>query len=178
MSWKTLSTKIIEANEHLRFFVDEFEREGKKGNYFYHTNAHGDTAVNIFVQKDSNTFVMIREYRYLFDRFTMSIPQGSVEPNETDEQAARREVVEESGFEPAVLISLGWFATAPAFSKERAVLFLAKDLTHIGQKLDASEKIETVEMSAEQIDQAIADGDMWDGQAIASWQKVKQHLGL
>lgn len=179
MSWKTLSTKSIEANTHLRFMVDEFEtEEGKRGEYYYHTNAFGDTAVNIFVQKDNETFIMIREYRYLLDRVTVSMPQGSVEPNETDKFAAQREVMEESGYRAGKMIPLGWFATAPAFSKERAVVFLAQDVTHVGQDLDVREQIEIVEMSAKQIDEAILNGEMWDGQAIASWVKVKLYLGL
>jgi ADP-ribose pyrophosphatase len=178
MSWKTLNTKIIEANQHLRFMVDEFDADGRRGKYFYHTNAYGETAVNIFVQKSARMFLMIREYRYLLDGTTLSMPQGSVEPGETEEAAARREVVEECGYEPGTLTFLGWFATAPAFSKERVYLYLASDVKEVGQKLDEKEEIETVELTVEQIDEAILNGEMWDGQAIAGWYKVKQQLGL
>ena len=179
MKWKTLNVKIIEANEHLRFMAEDFETgNGKRGKYFYHTNAYGDEAVNVFVQKKDGTFVMTREYRYLFDQATLSMPQGSIETGESAEDAARRETLEEAGYKVGVLVDLGWFATAPAFSKERARIFLAQDVEPVGQKLDVMEEIETVEMTADEIDQAIADGTMWDGQAIASWYKVRAYLVL
>ncbi len=178
MNWKTLKTETIESNPHLRFLVDEFDAGGRPGKYFYHTNAYGDEAVGVFVQKDTRTFVMIREYRYLFDRQTVTMAQGSIEQGERAEDAARREAREEAGYEAETLIDLGWFATAPAFSKERARLFLAQDVRHAGQKLDTLEEIETCEMTAEEIDLAIADGTIWDGQAIAGWYKVKHYLGL
>lgn len=55
MSWKTLNTKLIEANPYLRFFVDEFETEtGKKGKYYYHVNGYTDGFISVLVQKDIN----------------------------------------------------------------------------------------------------------------------------
>lgn len=178
MIWKRIKTEVIEQNKHLRFLVDDFEMDGRAGKYWYHANAHGEEAVNVFVQKDNGAFVMIREYRYLFDRESVSMPQGSIESSETAEQAARREAREEAGYEGGTLIDLGWFASVPAFSKEKARTFLLIHGIHVGQKLDDMEQIEVVEMSARQIDEAIADGTIWDGQAIAAWYKVRAHLGL
>lgn len=179
MSWKTLSTKLIEANPHLRFFVDEFEtEEGKKGKYWYHMNAYGDDAVCMFVRKDENTFIMTREYRYLFDRIAISNPKGSIDEGETPEQAARREIVEECGYEPTELVYLGWLAPALAFSKEKMHLFLATSVKKIGQHLDKVEQIEVIEMTKEQINEAIRSGEIWDGQVVMAWYKVKDYLGL
>lgn len=178
MKWKTLKTDTIEANEHLRLLVDDFEVDGRAGKYWYHVNAYGDEAVSVFVQKDDGTFVMIREYRYLFDRMSVTHAQGSIEQGETAKEAARREAREETGFEPDQLIDLGWFASVPAFSKEKTRIFLARNVKKVGQKLDDMEQIEVVEMTADEIDRAIDDGTIWDGQAIACWYRVKTHLGL
>ena len=176
-SWKTLKTKIIEQNKYLRFLVDTFVTDsGQSGEYFYHTNAHGDNAVGSFVQKDEDTFIMIREYRYLYDRISISQTQGSVELGEAMIDAAKREVIEETGYEPKTLIDLGWFATAPSFSKEKAHVFLARDLKPVGQKLDEIERIETIEMTIDEIDQAIESGQIWDGQVVAAWYRVKAYL--
>lgn len=176
MSWKTIKTEVIEQNEHLRLLVDDFEMDGRAGKYWYHVNAYGDEAVSVFVQKDDETFVMIREYRYLFDRMSVTHAQGSIEKGETAEQAARREAREETGYEPGELIDLGWFASVPAFSKEKTRVFLAQDVKKVGQKLDDMEQIEVIEMTALEIDRAILEGTIWDGQAIACWYRVKQYL--
>ncbi len=176
-SWKTLKTEAIEENKHLRFLVDDFETpKGNTGRYFYHTNAYSDGAIGIFLQKEKDTFIMIREYRYLFDSVSVSQPQGSIDPSEDPLATAKREAAEETGWEPQKVISLGWMATGPAFSKERAYGYLGRDLKKVGQKLDENESIEVVEMSSSDIDDAIRSGDIWDGQVIAAWYMVKDHL--
>jgi hypothetical protein len=180
MNWKTLNTKIIEANEHLRFLVDEFETEkGKKGKYYYHSCGSGDDFVGVVVQKDVDTFIMTREYRYLFDRISLAFPKGAIEPNETIEEAAIRETIEECGYKPNTLIPIGWVASAPAISKEKMRLFLGKDIVKVeNQKQDELETITAHKMTSKQIDEAIMSGEMWDGGAISGWLKVKLFLGI
>lgn len=167
---------MIEQNKHLRFFGDDFEVNGHVGKYWYHTNAYGDEAVMMCVQTDDGRFVMIEEYRYLIGHTSLGLPAGSIEVGESPLEAARREIQEESGYLASQMVDLGWFATAPAFSKERVRLFLATDVQPTSQRLDPFEQIQTVLMTAEQIDQAIEEGILWDGQAIAAWYKVKTYL--
>lgn len=177
MSWKTVRTKIIEANPHLRFFIDDFETEtGKKGKYYYHSCGYGDGFVGVFVQKDEDSFIMTKEYRYLFDRESIANPKGSIEPGESIEDAAIRETIEECGYKPNTLIPLGWIASAPAISKERMHLFLGKDIVKVGQKIDELEQIDVLEMTSKQIDEAITSGALWDGTTISGWHRVKLYL--
>lgn len=176
--WQTLKTEVILENEYLRFLVDEFQVNGKIGKYFYHTNAYGDSAVSVFIQKTDNVFYMIKEYRYLFNEILLTNVQGSIEKDEDPKSAAIREVLEESGYETGEMIHIGTHATAPSFSKERTHVFLAKKITQKEQSLDENEDIEVVEMSVFQIEEAIKNGEIWDGQAIAGWYMVKNHLEL
>ncbi|MEK7615199.1 MAG: NUDIX hydrolase [Patescibacteria group bacterium] len=179
MKCKTLNTTLIEGNKFLRFFVDEFETDtGKKGTYYYHSNAYIDQFVSVFVQTDQGTFIMTNEYRYLFDRMSLGNPRGGIEKDESIEEAAIRETIEECGYKIGELIPLGWVASAPAISKEEMHLFLGRKLEHVGQKIEETEEITVREMTPAQIDEAIVSGEMWDGCAISGWFKVKQYLGL
>ncbi len=179
MKWKTLNTTLIEGNKFLRFFVDEFETEsGTRGKYYYHAGAYSNPFVSMWVQTETGTFIMTNEYRYLFDRFSLANPKGSVEPDETIEEAVVRETIEECGYKPTQLIPLGWVASASAISKEEMHIFLGRSLVHVGQKLDEDERITVCEMTSVQIDAAIASGEIWDSCAISGWFKVKQYLGL
>ncbi|MBI4438277.1 NUDIX hydrolase [Candidatus Uhrbacteria bacterium] len=179
MKWKTLKTTLIEGNSFLRFYVDEFETgTGKRGEYYYHVNGYTDGFVSVFVQTHKGTFIMTDEYRYLFDRPSLSNPAGGIEQNETIEEAARREAMEECGYQLGELIPLGWVASANAFSKERMHVFLGRDPVWVGQKLDEVEEITVREMTPAQIDDAIASGEIWDGTTISGWYKVKLFLGL
>ncbi|MBI5794320.1 NUDIX hydrolase [Candidatus Uhrbacteria bacterium] len=179
MTWKTLKTTLIEGNPFLRFYVDEFETPtGKRGKYYYHVNGYTDGFVSVFVQTQNNTFIMTQEYRYLFDRVSLANPKGGIGQSESIEEAAMRETIEECGYKPAELISLGWIASANSISKERMHLFLGRNSVWVGQKLDEAEEITVREMTAAQIDEAIASGEIWDGSAISGWVKVKLFLGL
>ncbi len=173
-SWKTKSTKILSNNKYCTFSVDQFENQrGEEGEYYYHSNNH---AVSVFVQKSSDLFVMIREYRYLSDKISLGHVQGGIDDGETPEQAAYREVQEEVGYKAATLIKLGAIASAPAFSKEMVDVYLARDLTQTQRSEDPNEQIEPVEMTISQIDQSIENGEVWDSQVLASWLLVKKYI--
>ncbi len=173
-SWKTLKTETIEANKYVTYQADDFQTaEGVQGRYYYHQN---NNATATFVQKDRSTFIMVREYRYLFDRESIGCVQAAVDIGESPEASSKRESREETGYEPAVVIHVGWFSGAAALSKERVDVYIARDLIHKGQQPEDFEQIDVLEMTADDIDTAIASNEIWDGHVIAAWTKVKMHL--
>jgi len=173
-SWKTLKTQVLEKNKYVTYKADDFETEdGTKGTYYYHEN-NGATCT--FIQKEDGSFILVREYRYLFDRMSIGCVQAAVDPGESPEDSAYREAREETGYEPATVTHVGWFSGAAALSKERIDVFIGRGLTHKGQDLEDFEEIEVVEMTAEQINEAIASNEIWDGHVISAWKKVELHL--
>lgn len=55
--------------------------------------------VNVVALTGEEDVVMIRQYRHGSDEVTLEIPGGIIDPDETPEEAARRELMEETGFE-------------------------------------------------------------------------------
>ena len=49
----------------------------------------------------------VRQYRPALERYTLELPSGIIDPGETPEQAARRELIEETGYEARDLEVLG-----------------------------------------------------------------------
>ncbi len=119
---------------------------------------------------------MVREYRYVFDRMSVSQPMGGIEPGESPEETAVRELREETGYEAATVVRLGTIASAPAFSQEELSVFFATDLKKVGEH--DHEITEVIFMDAHEIDAAIRNGVIWDSNAISAWYLVKLHLGL
>ncbi len=176
MGWQTLSQEKIDENPFWQHWKNRFRTgAGREGDYHYHTNQN---AVAGFARLEDGRFVMEREYRYLFNKISVSHIQGSKEKGEEPEAAFRRELEEEVGYRAGRVTHLARTATAPAFSKEEVDVYLAEDLEHVGVKLDGNEEIEVVFMTAQEIDDAIRRGDVWDGNVIGDWQLVKLHLGL
>jgi ADP-ribose pyrophosphatase len=175
MTWKTLESEDVDQNEFLTYRKDRFRtKDGQEGHYHYIVNNH---AVGVFARLSDGRFVMIREYRYTFDRISLSHVQGGIDEGETPEEAAGRELEEETGFKASSLTSLGWRATVPGFSAEKIHVFLAEDLCEGEKCLDGMEDIENVIMTADEIEAAIDAGEIWDSQVIVGWHLVRKHLG-
>lgn len=173
-SWETKREEMIHENPFFQIWKRDFVTpDGVEGQWFYHTN---NNAIAVIVQSSEDGFVFLREYRYLQDRTSLSCVAGAVDPGETVEQAAKRECIEEVGYEIGTLIHVGTNVTAPAFSTEQVSVFLARDLKKVEEHRTEYEYIETVILSRKEIDEAILKGEIWDSNAIAEWQLVKLYL--
>ncbi len=156
--------------------MDRFKTPvGNEGEYYYHENI--DSA-NVFAQAPDGRFVMIREYRYLFDTMSITQAMGGIEEGETPEESAVRELREELGYETGELILVGTYASSPSFSKEKVYTFLARDLKLVGTSLEGHEDIEPVFMEALEIEEAIAKGEIWDSHAITGWHFIERYLRM
>jgi ADP-ribose pyrophosphatase len=66
--------------------------------------------VSVFACTDRGAFPLVRQYRPAVERVTLELPSGHVEPGETPEQAARKELFEETGYESREFLFLGELA--------------------------------------------------------------------
>lgn len=173
--WKLFSKELIAKNPWWSTMHARFEMpDGRPGEYYYVAQ---NLCINVFVQDADGRFIMMREYRLVLDRVSLSHVQGGVEAGETAEEAAQREMLEEVGYEADTLIKLSTLATVPAFSDEQVILFFAPSAREVGKRVHGeTEETEVVKMTAEEIDAAIQSGDIWDSQVVAHWYFVKQYL--
>src|SRR5262249_9524982 len=61
------------------------------------------------------TVTLIRQFRYATGGYILEVPAGKLDPGETPEQCARREVEEEAGVRAGALHPLGAIWTTPGF---------------------------------------------------------------
>ncbi len=173
-SWQTLSEEILDSNTWWSHILRRFRTpDGHEGEYHLVRN---DGAVLIVARDEDGRFVMINEYRYVNDRMSLSVAAGGIEPGETPEESAARELSEESGYEAGTILSVGTCGSAPAIVDETLHIFFATDLKKVGEH--DGEVSEVLSMTASEIDDAVRDGRIWDSHAIAAWYMTKLHLGL
>ena len=72
----------------------------------------------------------VRQFRYPFSELLLEVPAGKLEPGEEPEQAARRELSEETGLEAGKLTCLGRHYCSPGYNSEVLHIYLAQDLRH------------------------------------------------
>lgn len=73
--------------------------------------------------------VLLRQYRYAAGGVIYEVPAGIIEPGESWEECARRELEEEAGLRAGRLVKLTTIHTTPGFTNERIHLYAAFDLT-------------------------------------------------
>lgn len=126
---------------------------------------HPGSAVMLPVYPDG-TIGLVRQYRHAARKYLLELPAGTLEPPETPEAGAIRELEEELGVKCGRLEKLSEFFISPGFLEEKMFLFLATELTEIGQRLEDDELIDIVRVSMSQGLGMIADGEIEDGKTI------------
>ncbi len=98
----------------------------------------------------SDKFILIRQYRAPIDDFIYEAPAGVMEPGESPREAAKRELVEETGYLPNELIDVGKHYPVPGYSTEEMHLFIARDLEYVGMRPEPYEIIKPIVVSVDE----------------------------
>lgn len=139
----------------------------------------GSTAVVPLLE--DNTIVMEVQYRHPVGEYLLEIPAGTLEPGESPLNCAKRELLEETGFQAQELIQLGKIHMIPAYSDEEIHVFIAKGLMPAEQNLDPDEIIEVAKYPLEKAVQMIDEGKITDALTILSiqmaWIRLQGEVG-
>ena len=126
-------------------------------------------AVAVLPLLDDGRVVMIRNRRFAVGKRLWELMAGTIDPGETPEQCARRELEEETGYRAGALEPLFAFYTSPGMCTERMHAFVATDLEPGEQRLERTEDIEVVPMSVERIEAMLRAGEIEDGKTAATF---------
>ena len=97
-------------------------------------------------------FFMVKQWRHGSKCLSVEFPGGVIDKGESPEEAARRELLEETGCRAGKLTKLGEVNPNPALFSNHVHIFLAQDLECSGrQELDADEFVNVIKVPVEQI---------------------------
>jgi len=139
--------------------------------------------VNIIALTPEDRVVMIRQYRHGTGEIGLEIPGGAVDEDDVyPAEAARRELVEETGYEAEQILPLGKVAPNPALQNNRCHSFLALGARPVRkQRLDEGEDIEVEEIDLGTIPDLIGSGVISHGLVVVAfyfWEQYRtQNLG-
>lgn len=115
--------------------------------------------INIIPLTLAGRVVMVRQYRFGVEGFTLEIPGGMCDPGEAPLAAARREMLEESGHDSDDIVPIGWLHPNPAIQTNRCHSFLARNALQVAPpRPDPDEMFEVTDVALEDVPGLIADG--------------------
>lgn len=129
----------------------------------------------------SERLAMVRNFRVAVNDWLLELPAGKLERGEEPRAAAGRELEEETGYSSGRITPLGTFYTSPGFADELMHVFLAEELSFVGQRLEVGETIEAEMIAIDDVWAMIVDGRIRDGKTIAAltlWRESARQTGL
>jgi ADP-ribose diphosphatase len=125
-----------------------------------------DEVVGIVPLDSEGNVILVRQFRLPAQEILLEIPAGGVDAGESAEEAAQRELQEETGYRAAQLDRLAGFFVSPGYCTEFIHVFLATDLSESVIAADEDENIALERMPLAQAVQLIQSGQIKDGKSI------------
>ena len=160
--------EITRVFEGVKFAVDRVAYTGREGQTLRREKVTHPGAVLVLPIMADGRIVMIRNYRFAVGQWLWELCAGTLEPGEAPINCAGRELIEETGYEAGQIEPLCTFYTSPGFADEKMHAFVARDLKHVGQRLEATEQIEVEPTGLDRVLSMIAAGEIVDGKTIAA----------
>lgn len=128
--------------------------------------------VAIVAIDEADNVLTVKQYRYVFSRVMEEIPAGKLEPGEAPDDAALRELREETGAVPARFTPLGTLIVSPGCYGEVLHLYLAQELSCGAQSPDADEFLSLVRTPFDEMLRRVLSGEIQDAKTVVGILKV------
>jgi ADP-ribose pyrophosphatase len=173
-NWEVLDTNYLLDTPWVRVVKDRLRHRssGKERDYFYLTSP--GEAVATVALTDDGCVLLTRQYRHPVHRIIWDLPAGAMRRGEDPAQAARRELQEETGYRADDLVRLAYFNQFPGSMDIGTHLFLARNLTWVGQQLDPGEELEVAAMPFDRALGMVLRGQVIDGALMLGLLLVAQ----
>lgn len=167
---KTLNSKVVYEGKVVTVLKDDVEvADGHKS--FREVIIHSGGVV-IAALKDSDTILLVKQYRYPLKHVNLELPAGKLEIGEDPNEACKRELEEETGYRAKVWKSLGYINTTPGICTEKLYLYLAKDLEFVGEHPDEGEILKCCEYNLKDVFYMIQNGEINDAKTICALSRA------
>ena len=171
-SWETLHS---ERGPDLVLFQARYDwvRNPRNGTSLKAVVLETNDWVNVVALTPEQNIVTVTQYRFGVRRATVEIPAGIINAGETPEQAAVRELQEETGYTAERWKYLGWAEANPAFLNNLCHQWLALDVVKTSPvKLDEGEEISVAELSLAEVRYEIERGRMRNSLTLLALARV------
>ncbi|WP_297920325.1 ADP compounds hydrolase NudE [Metallibacterium sp.] len=133
-------------------------------------------AVMIVPMLDRDTVLLVREYAVGVERYELGLPKGRIEPGESIEAGAEREMKEEVGYGAHRLLHLAALTLSPTYMTHHTHVVLALDLYPERLPGDEPEPLEVVPWKLAELHALLEHHEVSEGRSIAALFMAREHL--
>lgn len=176
--WEITGAREVFDDGYMKLDVANVELpDGKKIEHAVLSGPGGRGFASVLAHDTNRGVLMIWRHRFVTDRWGWELPAGGIDEKESPEQAARRELLEETGWAAKTLRPLISFQPLPGMADREAHVFHTSDATFERQQQDVNEVNDLAWLEADAIEQLITKGDISDGCTLVALGRA-QKLGL
>ena len=175
-AWKRLRSERLLETPYFALRSDRLRLPGGAVKDPYYVVERPDAAI-IFPLTGEGEVVLVRQYRPPLERMELGLPAGLVEEGEKPEDAARRELLEETGYSGDQWEPLGSLASSPSLKDNWAYLFLARGVEESASPdPDEHELVEVVRVPVGDLTGLIRSGEIVSSSGVAAIMLALERL--
>ena len=166
---KTLTSEVVFDGTIMTVRKDKIELPTGQTS-MRETIEHAGGVVILAVCEDNGIekILMVKQFRYPLRAAILELPAGKLEKGEEPFLAAKRELLEETGYVADTWQDLGYIFTSPGYSNEKLYLFKAQNLQFVGECPDEGELLVEYAFSVDEVKRMINSGEISDAKTICA----------
>jgi ADP-ribose pyrophosphatase len=129
--------------------------------------------VSLVIPRLDDHYVFVEQYRHAINRNCIEFPAGKVNLGEDTIDAARRELLEETGFFSENPQLVGTIFSSPEYGHEKIYVYQVLNFIKMEPNPEKYEKLSLLKLSENKVNKMILSGDIFDAKTIAAYLLIK-----
>ena len=170
--WIVLNQKMIYENPWIE--LREFQVINPSGGKGIYGKVHfKHLAVGVIpLDEEWNTW-LVGQFRFTLDQYSWEIPEGGGRVDEEPLEAAKRELIEETGLTAGSWMKILTMHLSNSVTDERAIIYLARDLNLQKAAPEETEELLTRKLPFEEAEKMVESGQITDAMSVAAIQQIR-----
>src|SRR5215217_6428859 len=173
--WQITSEQHVYDNKWIN--VTEYQVINPSGNPGIYGKVHfKNRAIGVLpLDADMNTY-LVGQYRFVLNLYSWEMPEGGGPLNEDPIEAAKRELLEETGLKAGKWTEIQRMHLSNSVGDELAILYLATDLAQFEPEPEDTEQLITRKVPFDEVYNMVCDGRITDSMTVAAVLRAKLML--